>query len=80
MFNLIFFLSGAVVSGIDSVETSNNASIKPLSRQSSGDGEEDGLAVLAMAAASRAAHPGQSKKFKYGDLGLEEEDDDDGDD
>lgn len=50
-----------------------------LSRQSSGESTEDGLAVLAMAAASRAFDSDQSsppsKKSKYGQLGLEDEDD-----
>lgn len=59
--------------------TSKKRSAALLSRQSSGEGTEDGLAVLAMAAASRAFDSDQSsppsKKSKYGQLGLEEEDD-----
>ncbi|CAG9539779.1 unnamed protein product [Cercopithifilaria johnstoni] len=57
----------------------NKPSVGLLSRQSSGESTEDGLAVLAMAAASRAFDSHQSsppsKKSKYGQLGLEEEDD-----
>uniref|UniRef100_A0A1I7VJZ6 Dynactin subunit 4 n=1 Tax=Loa loa TaxID=7209 RepID=A0A1I7VJZ6_LOALO len=60
-------------------ETSNKCSTTLLSRQSSGESTEDGLSVLAMAAASRAfdsdQSPPPSKKSKYGQLGLEEEDD-----
>uniref|UniRef100_A0A0R3RF98 Dynactin subunit 4 n=1 Tax=Elaeophora elaphi TaxID=1147741 RepID=A0A0R3RF98_9BILA len=59
--------------------TSSKRSVSLLSRQSSGESTEDGLAVLAMAAASRAFDSDQSsppiKKSKYGQLGLEEEDD-----
>ncbi|VDN02204.1 unnamed protein product [Thelazia callipaeda] len=50
-----------------------------LSRQSSGEGTEDGLAVLALAAASRAVvsdEPSPVKKLKYDQLGLEKEGDD----
>uniref|UniRef100_A0A915PFE5 Dynactin subunit 4 n=1 Tax=Setaria digitata TaxID=48799 RepID=A0A915PFE5_9BILA len=58
---------------------SNKRSAASLSRQSSGESTEDGLAVLAMAAASRAFDSDQSsppcKKSKYDQLGLEEEDD-----
>ncbi|VDM19523.1 unnamed protein product [Wuchereria bancrofti] len=59
--------------------TNSKRSAALLSRQSSNESTEDGLAVLAMAAASRAFDSEQSsppsKKSKYGQLGLEEEDD-----
>ncbi|KAL4002568.1 putative DNA-binding domain family protein [Acanthocheilonema viteae] len=64
---------------LNASRTSNKRSAALLSRQSSGESTEDGLAVLAMAAASRAFDSDQSsppsKKSKYGQLGLEEEDD-----
>ncbi|KAM3723680.1 putative lipoprotein [Dirofilaria immitis] len=58
--------------------TSSKRSAASLLRQSSDESAEDGLAVLALAAASRAFdsdQPPPPKKSKYGQLGLEEEDD-----